>query len=144
MFINNQILRDGPMSMICEIFKTDPGPVISSGILSAWRFFSSLILTFSNRRLFWLFCANNSNAAMDKIPENTLHLKVASLYPCDNSCNCSVGALNFSFLALELTAGLSFFLQEVSSCPPFSGRLLTDKLRAFGKMLSSSRAHLQL
>lgn len=37
-----------------------------------------------------------------------------------------------------------FFLREVSSCPPFSGRLLSDKLWAFGKMLSSSRAHLRL
>lgn len=81
---------------------------------------------------------------LDKIPKNMLHFKVAPLYPCDNSSNCTVGAPNFSFLALELTVGLSFSLQEVSSCPPFSGRLLTDKLRAFGEMLSSSRARLQL
>lgn len=49
-----------------------------------------------------------------------------------------------TFLVLELSVSLFLFLHEDSSCPPFSGRLLTDKLRTFGKMLSSSRAHLQL
>lgn len=39
---------------------------------------------------------------------------------------------------------VSLFPWEVSICPPPPGKLLTDKLQAFGKMLSSSRACLAL
>lgn len=50
---------------------------------------------------------------LDKIHENTLHFKVAYLYLGDNTGNCSLATLNFSFLALELTVGLSFFSKRL-------------------------------
>lgn len=103
------------MCGITYIFKADPGPVIGMEIFSfhlwSWHF-----LTLNS---FWLFLPTPQMRRLDNIPENTSHFKVASLHPCDKSSNCSLGALNFSFLTLELTVGLSFFLQEVSSCPPF-------------------------
>lgn len=71
-----------------------------------------------------------------------LHITFQIDLPLSMWQNCKLYSepANFSFHGLELTVGLGFVLHEVSSCPPFSYRLLTDKLRAFGKMLSSSRA----
>lgn len=44
----------------------------------------------------------------------------------------------------NLLFGLCLFSARLVAVHRLLGRLLTDKLRAFGKMLSSSRAHLQL